>query len=199
MKILHISDVHCDYENLNMLFNEEKIYDIAVFTGDFQCIKSAEIFLNLFKNPIAVTGNVDDVSIMRILDKNGVLLDGRIKTINNLLFAGIGGIDPRTNIISIKKKLETARKKIDILLSHNPPHGILDKTIFGIGAGLKEINEINSLYNPRLHLFGHIHESHGFITDKGITYVNPGPLKSGFYALIDINDNIIVELKKLSS
>ena len=47
--------------------------------------------------------------------------------------------------------------KVDILVTHGPPFGILDKTNEGKNAGsellLKEVLRLK----PKLHLFGHIH------------------------------------------
>lgn len=48
----------------------------------------------------------------------------------------------------------------DILVTHQPPHGILDragKTNFGSRSLLARVREIS----PRLHLFGHIHDAYG--------------------------------------
>jgi Icc-related predicted phosphoesterase len=67
----------------------------------------------------------------------------------------------------------------DILVTHGPAGGVLDKTIYGnehVGCGLlrKKIEEIK----PVLHVSGHIHEARGvFVDPKGpITYVNASSL-----------------------
>lgn len=53
----------------------------------------------------------------------------------------------------------------EILLTHTPPHGICDETRRGVFAGCPELtarmNEPD-LKRCRLHVFGHIHEAHGF-------------------------------------
>ncbi|KAF8333430.1 Metallo-dependent phosphatase-like protein [Cantharellus anzutake] len=52
----------------------------------------------------------------------------------------------------------------DILLTHGPPFNILDRTIFrdeSVGCPTLA-NRLTSL-KPRLHVFGHIHESHGAV------------------------------------
>lgn len=50
---------------------------------------------------------------------------------------------------------------VDVLLTHGPPRGILDRTSRGMRVGdselLKRVQEIK----PRVHCFGHVHESYG--------------------------------------
>lgn len=49
----------------------------------------------------------------------------------------------------------------DILLTHCPPHGILDKTYGGESAGCELLRERIEVVKPSLHMCGHIHESRG--------------------------------------
>ncbi|MFP3143428.1 MAG: metallophosphoesterase family protein [Caldisphaera sp.] len=196
IKIIHISDIHCNNEMLNKI--KDLNYDILISSGDFECLDSAEIFSNI-KNAIAVTGNLDDVSIMKHLLKKGILLDGKIKEINGFRIAGIGGIDPRTNITSLKNEFLKSNLKIDILISHNPPYGILDKTFLKIRAGLRELKELSDIIKPKLYLFGHIHESPGIEELDKTIYINPGPLDLGNYAEITLNENIIAKINNIAS
>jgi Icc-related predicted phosphoesterase len=63
---------------------------------------------------------------------------------------------------------------IDVLITHGPPFGILDMTQRGVAAGCPQLARRILEVRPRLHVFGHIHESHGeAIRDDGwTTYVN---------------------------
>ncbi|KZT71364.1 Metallo-dependent phosphatase [Daedalea quercina L-15889] len=61
-------------------------------------------------------------------------------------------------------------KDTEILLTHTPPYGILDKTRKGSSAGCENLAQrlkSEDLRQCRLHVFGHIHESHGAILDEG--------------------------------
>lgn len=49
----------------------------------------------------------------------------------------------------------------DILITHTPPYGILDKTKSGVLAGSKTLYNRILQVKPRLHIFGHIHEQWG--------------------------------------
>jgi len=60
----------------------------------------------------------------------------------------------------------------EILLSHGPPYGILDKTRGGVNAGchalLKRISEVKPLVSQ----FGHIHETYGWQCKEGTLFIN---------------------------
>ncbi|OJA18876.1 hypothetical protein AZE42_06291 [Rhizopogon vesiculosus] len=53
--------------------------------------------------------------------------------------------------------------EVDILLTHGPPHNVLDTTLTKVHAGcpalLAHLSEMKR--PPLLHVFGHIHEAHG--------------------------------------
>jgi Icc-related predicted phosphoesterase len=62
---------------------------------------------------------------------------------------------------------------VDILITHTPPCGVLDFPTSGnphLGCPYlrKELRRIQ----PRMHVFGHVHASHGEHTEDGIRYVN---------------------------
>lgn len=51
---------------------------------------------------------------------------------------------------------------VEILMTHTPPHGILDVTKRGKHAGCEILkSKLSSFENCRLHVFGHIHEGFG--------------------------------------
>lgn len=49
----------------------------------------------------------------------------------------------------------------DILVTHGPPYGMLDKNIGGKACGSKTLWERVQQVRPRLHVWGHIHEAQG--------------------------------------
>ena len=48
-------------------------------------------------------------------------------------------------------------------MTHGPPKGILDRTIYGQEVGCETLTDRLPALRPRLHLFGHIHEDHGAV------------------------------------
>lgn len=61
---------------------------------------------------------------------------------------------------------------IDVLITHGPPEGVLDRTRLGESAGCRDLYNRVFEIRPRLHVFGHIHEAAGVCEIDGITFVN---------------------------
>ncbi len=200
MRILHVSDMHCATDKLKRLLELSDNYDLILATGDFQCVDTAGSIIKLAGKVYAVTGNMDDPAIARLLRDSGILLDGRITEFGTITIAGLGGLDFHSSLSSLRDKLGKSGSRINILLSHHPPKGILDRAFFGLRAGLRELKDFVNEIHPRLHLFGHIHEARG-VHDTGTTiFVNPGPLKKGYYAIIECDEKLEtcnVSLEKL--
>ncbi|KAL0564879.1 hypothetical protein V5O48_017158 [Marasmius crinis-equi] len=62
------------------------------------------------------------------------------------------------------EKMVSKIPKADILLTHGPPHGILDATNSGEFVGCEDLRKRLPTLRPRIHVFGHIHEAHGAYT-----------------------------------
>ncbi|QDU65327.1 metallophosphatase domain-containing protein [Engelhardtia mirabilis] len=61
---------------------------------------------------------------------------------------------------------------VDVLITHTPPLGTLDLTRRGERVGCESLAAALPRIAPRLHLFGHIHESHGTDCRHGRLSVN---------------------------
>ena len=59
----------------------------------------------------------------------------------------------------------------DVLVTHGPPHGILD-AVRGELVGCADLLQALERVRPRLHVCGHIHESYGTRTRRGCIHVN---------------------------
>jgi Icc-related predicted phosphoesterase len=62
--------------------------------------------------------------------------------------------------------------RVDVLVTHGPPEGILDRTHRGDFAGCRDL--LSRIYEvrPRLHVFGHIHEAAGRLDIDKMIFVN---------------------------
>ena len=61
----------------------------------------------------------------------------------------------------------------DVLITHGPPLGRRDTCGHGVPVGcLDLLEEVQQRIQPRLHIFGHIHEDHGTSYDGTTFYVN---------------------------
>lgn len=83
---------------------------------------------------------------------------------------------------------------LDVLITHGPPAGILDTVPSAKGdvsAGCEDLATAIGLRKPRLHVFGHIHESHGQRRVGDCLHVNASTCTGHFQPL---NPAIVVEL-----
>lgn len=60
----------------------------------------------------------------------------------------------------------------DVLVTHGPPMGVLDRTYAGEPVGCEELRAAVARVRPRLHVFGHIHEGYGAEALAGTLFVN---------------------------
>jgi Icc-related predicted phosphoesterase len=61
---------------------------------------------------------------------------------------------------------------LDVLLTHGPPAGILDRTWDGREVGCADLLDAVNRAHPRFHVFGHIHEAYGRLERDGTLFVN---------------------------
>lgn len=62
----------------------------------------------------------------------------------------------------LKEKWDQIPDGVDVLITHGPPHGILDAAADGHLCGCPDLRDtITQRVKPRLHIFGHIHEAYG--------------------------------------
>jgi len=59
-----------------------------------------------------------------------------------------------------------------VLITHGPPLGILDRVWGGDRVGCADLLERVRELQPKVHAFGHIHEGSGIDVREGTTYVN---------------------------
>jgi len=71
------------------------------------------------------------------------------------------------------KRWQAIPKGVDILVTHTPPYGILDLPSSGTThLGCKHLLEELKRIQPRYHVFGHIHASHGKFTNGQTEFMN---------------------------
>jgi len=72
----------------------------------------------------------------------------------------------------------------DILITHTPPHGILDTTSRRRAVGCEMLRQRMRDLTPRLHLFGHIHASYGQQKIGPTLFANGSYMSKGNPAMI---------------
>lgn len=92
----------------------------------------------------------------------------------------------------LAEKVEKIPNDTNILITHAPPAGILDKTLEGESTGCELLlDKLNSLQQLKMHIFGHIHEDYGVKLEKNITFVNASICTRQYYP---DNKPIVVEV-----
>lgn len=204
MKLLALSDLHGDYSHVKALKNNAGKVDAVLIAGDitdFGPDEKALELLAMFKEPVlAIPGNCDYPSIVKLLNEKGVNLHKSRRTFNDITFIGLGGSNPtpfntpfELSEEEIAKNMETLFEGVKgkiVLLSHAPPKNTLDKLPFG-NVGSEAL--VRSLGRCDLIVCGHIHEARGSMRVNDTLIVNPGMAAKGEAAVITIDNEISVE------
>lgn len=78
-----------------------------------------------------------------------------------------------------------------ILLTHGPPYGFLDLVVEEQHVGCQDLLRRVLNLQPKVHVFGHIHEAYGNIVRSGIRFVNASVLNEHYRLM---NKPIVFEL-----
>jgi hypothetical protein len=194
MRLLCVSDVHDDeklWKHIEKLASKEKI-EVLINCGDFLSEKRANYVFDHSKfRTFFVHGNWD----FRLKSNNHLvsILRNEIEEYSGYHFLGI---DSRffTEDDLYKKSKDIESEKL-ILITHEPPFGILDTTLFGTNAGLIQYREFLDAKRPILHVFGHIHESAGYVLYGKTLVINASVIDLRKVYLVDTNSLKVREIK----
>ena len=212
MRIIAVTDIHSSVRNVEKLIGiiEDEGVDLIVIAGDithFGSITTAKRTLDpLIKADIPVffvPGNCDPLDLLKWEDPGHRVfnLHGRWLSLGEYYFAGVGGgiRSPFNTFIEYsedeyRELLEKAVRGLSdymrlVLVVHNPPYDTrLDIVRTGAHVGSRSVRAFIEEKQPLLVITGHIHESRGIDKIGRTTMVNPGPLKWGYYAVIELNN-----------
>jgi hypothetical protein len=209
MKLIHLTDIHSDFEKLQEAISTE-VFDLAIISGDIthfggkpELLKALEVLNNTKINYYTVTGNCDKPECEIHLKSINFSLDGKVVDFGNYQLAGLSGSLPCPGTTAnefteeeFKEKLETIASRLTpskpiIFVTHQPPYNTLnDKVLIGIHVGSKSVRNFIEKYSPVVCLTGHIHEGKGISFIGKCPVINPGPLRNGHYAVIEITGEL---------
>lgn len=78
----------------------------------------------------------------------------------------------RNTQAALKEKWDLIPDDVDVLITHGPAVGILDKIMDGSNVGCEELIKAIKRIKPKYHLCGHIHEGYGVTELDGCTHIN---------------------------
>lgn len=195
INLLHLSDTH----NLHRQLTNLPDADIVVHSGDFTMAGTEnEVmdFVNWFcdlpyRYKIFIAGNHDaclygaDISG---LDKICYYLCNSSINIAGINFLGIPMFVEDTITGNDRLHFQSIPQKTDVLITHQPPLGILDfgGIHYGSASLLQKVKQIS----PKLHLFGHIHSARGVETSDNITFSNAALINDDYQLMSDLKYSI---------
>ena len=192
MRIVVLSDTHQFHEAINIPAG-----DLLVHCGDATNNGTVEEVIRFFqwfgkqshKHKIFIPGNHDKIfetdwySTCQLaksvcggnlhIESNNYLELERIKLFLYSYSLRYGDWSFMKQESEIAQDLSRVSEQVDVLITHSPPYGILDQNNDSTHCGSFSIKDLVDRITPKIHLFGHIHESSG-IADRMI-------LKGGIY------------------
>jgi Icc-related predicted phosphoesterase len=189
MNFIAISDTHSQHRKLVL-----PKADCIIHAGDVSSMgREAEVidFLDWFsaldyKYKIFIAGNhdffferCDELRLKAILPDNVIYLNDSQTEIEGIKIWG-SPISPwfynwafnRYRGEQIRKHWDLIAADTDILITHGPVYGFLDKTSRGDAVGCEDLLEKVNQIKPKVHICGHIHEAYGKIEQNGIKFIN---------------------------
>ena len=178
MHLLHISDTHGKHREEQNLPSA----DIIVHSGDISTEgREGEVydFINWFCNlpyqyKIFIAGNHDlglhNATIDGLPDNCYYLYNSGV-VIEGVSFYGIPLFMTDVSSSNYRTQIRRIPDNTNVLITHQPPYGILDETD-GVHYGSRDLLKAVLHIQPKLHLFGHVHNASGIMGDKVTTYSN---------------------------
>lgn len=179
MRIVVVSDTHTMHDRITVPDG-----DVFVHCGDglghgtLAELAALDRFLGELphRHKVLIAGNHDwcferDPEAARRLVTNAIYLEDDGIELNGLRFYGSPWqpwfCDWAFNLERgdpLRKVWAKIPEDTDVLVTHGPPYGVLDRTTRGELVGCEELDARVRAVKPELHLFGHIHE--GFGTER---------------------------------
>jgi putative phosphoesterase len=213
MHILAFSDIHGAYTKAEEILNRESAYDLILISGDLttcgspaEALNAIEQFQTHGKSVLTITGNMDSPQIEDVFIKRGCSINAKGVMIGDIGFFGVSAapLSPLHTPYEISEdeilrraelgwnNIKSARWKV--FVPHAPPYKTkLDRILTGMHVGSTAIRTFIEQYQPDVVVCGHIHEARGIDTLGASQIINCGTTAKGYYAMVTISENIIVE------
>ncbi|TNJ47620.1 metallophosphoesterase [Phaeobacter sp. B1627] len=195
MKVMAFSDLHLSEERAAELVAASADADLVIGAGDFcnmrqGLARAMEMLAGIAAPVVMVPGNAESAEELRgSAAPSTIVLHGAGAEIGGLRLFGLGGGIPETPFgdwsfdLSEREaaRLLSAARDVDILITHSPPEGAGDTTSAGVSIGSQSIRAAVERLQPRLVVFGHVHDCWGYRGQIGASAcANLGPTPNWF-------------------
>lgn len=214
MKILCISDTHCKHRDILPEWMEPA--DIIIHAGDISNVgrqHEIEDFcdwfsgLDQYKHKIFIAGNhdwgfqrnpIDSTRLVRNFE-NIIYLEDSSVEIEGVKFYGSPwqpefcnwAFNLPRNGVELAEKWNAIPDDTDVLITHGPAFGRLDRTPGGMRVGCELLTEKLKSLKVKKFICGHIHDSYGESFDDWVHYINAATLNEQYEVQ---NEPIIFEI-----
>ncbi|MGV3656308.1 MAG: metallophosphatase domain-containing protein [Chitinophagaceae bacterium] len=208
MKFVAISDTHCRHKSLKLPKGDVLLHagDVTYKGERWEVMDFLDWFgKQNYTYKIFIAGNHDfyfekisSAAMQAVLPKEVIYLNDSGITINNINVWGTP-VTPwyynwafnRPRGTAINRHWQLIPADTDVLITHGPPYGLLDTVINGRNTGDKDLRKRVEALKPKVHLFGHIHESYG-VEKRGETkFINATVLNESYEL---VNPPVVFEL-----
>ncbi len=217
MKIVIVSDTHGQHHNLELPEG-----DMLIHAGDCTgkgTVAEVENFLQWmdsldYKHKVMIAGNHDFYfekiandslseprypNIQQVIPESVTYLNDSCVEIEGIKIWG-SPIQPwffdwafnRKRGEDIRKHWDLIPNDIDILITHGPVYGVLDKCDNGDVVGCEDLLEKVKQIKPKIHICGHIHEAYGEQEEVDTHFINASVLDSRYRL---VNNAVVLDYK----
>ena len=208
LKFVAISDTHCRHKSLKLPKGDVLLHagDVTYKGERWEVMDFLDWFgKQNYTYKIFIAGNHDfffekisNAAMQELLPKDVVYLNDSGITINNVKLWG-SPVTPwyynwafnRPRGAAINRHWQLVPDDTDVLVTHGPPYGLLDTVINGTHTGDKDLRKRVEVIKPKVHLFGHIHESYGVEKKGGTKFINATVLNESYEL---VNPPVVFEL-----
>lgn len=207
MRIVIVSDTHGKFAQLDIPDGDILIHcgDMTV-RGDMGMLErfGKELEAKPHTHKVVVAGNHDspfetDRKRAEALLPSAVYLQDELVELGGLRIYGspwqpefrkMAFNKPRSSE-ALKAVWDSIPDHLDILVTHGPPRGILDRTPYYPSVGDEFLLERVLQVKPKLHCFGHVHLSRGILERDGIIFANAASLDEKYNPK---NEPLVIDL-----
>jgi hypothetical protein len=201
MKILVVADIHSSFSGFEKILKEVD-FDLLLIAGDIShfntldVLRADEIVSKYTAECYAVHGNCDPEPVLNLNLDSIRFIHAKSVRLEDFTLHGVGGSNltpfntpseyPESKIEEFITSLRMDSSNSNVLLTHCPPRGILDKTFSGTNAGSDAI--LRHLEKFDFVFCGHIHEADGVQQYSKTILANPGPAAWNQYVIFDMQN-----------